>query len=235
MPRFWSSAPRKKLPPPTTTATWTPRRTTDAIWRATAWTTSGSTPTMPPPNTSPDSLRTTRRGLPGGGAVGSSAPHVESPATSVIRPPFVATPWHLVRGASWSVLPRPPPAPPAVAAPPRLGRGATPGSGLADLEADEPRHVDAGLAENLLDALLVVGDRRLLQQHEVLEERVGASVDDLRQRGLRLAFLASGLLGDPALGLDDLGRHLVAGEVLRTHRGDLHRHPTRVGVAGLVA
>ena len=24
MPRFWSSAPRKKLPPPTTTATWTP-------------------------------------------------------------------------------------------------------------------------------------------------------------------------------------------------------------------
>ena len=34
MPRSDSSAPRKKLPPPTTTATWVPSRTTSAICRA---------------------------------------------------------------------------------------------------------------------------------------------------------------------------------------------------------
>src|ERR1700688_4132799 len=60
MPRCCSCAPRKKLPPPITTATWTPLRTTSAIWRATRWTTSGSRPTCPPPNISPPSLSNTR-------------------------------------------------------------------------------------------------------------------------------------------------------------------------------
>src|SRR3981189_3139948 len=61
MPRSCSSAPRKKLPPPTTTATCKPRRTTVAICRARPCTTSGSTPILPPPKASPDNLSTTRR------------------------------------------------------------------------------------------------------------------------------------------------------------------------------
>src|SRR6478735_12338296 len=60
MPCCASSAPRKKLPPPMTTATWTPERATSATCRATSATTSGSTPRLPPPKTSPESLRTTR-------------------------------------------------------------------------------------------------------------------------------------------------------------------------------
>src|SRR3954452_6600004 len=60
MPRSCSSAPRKKLPPPMTTAICAPDLTTAAIWRATVSTTSGSTPTAPPPNISPPSLSSTR-------------------------------------------------------------------------------------------------------------------------------------------------------------------------------
>src|SRR5438093_383442 len=54
------SSPRKKLPPPTTTATWVPPAATSALCRASECTTSGSTPTWPPPNTSPDSFSSTR-------------------------------------------------------------------------------------------------------------------------------------------------------------------------------
>ena len=60
MPRCCSSAPRKKLPPPVTTAICTPASTTLAISRAIFCTTSGSTPTLPPPKTSPESLSSTR-------------------------------------------------------------------------------------------------------------------------------------------------------------------------------
>ena len=60
MPRCWSSAPRKKFPPPVTTATWVPVRATSAISWAIRCTTSGSMPTLPPPKTSPDSLSSTR-------------------------------------------------------------------------------------------------------------------------------------------------------------------------------
>ena len=45
----------------------------------------------------------------------------------------------------------------------------------------------------------------------------------LGERLLGLALLAGGRLGDLALLGDDVGGDLVAGEVLRTHRGDLHR------------
>src|SRR6478735_1156541 len=60
MPRWLSSAPRKKLPPPTTTAIST-RSTAAAISRAIWLTTSGLTPSWPAPNASPESLRRTRR------------------------------------------------------------------------------------------------------------------------------------------------------------------------------
>src|SRR3954464_14487309 len=60
MPRCAISAPRKKLPPPTTIATCTPVRTTSDTWRAMSATTSRSRPTSPPPKTSPESLSSTR-------------------------------------------------------------------------------------------------------------------------------------------------------------------------------
>ena len=49
----------------------------------------------------------------------------------------------------------------------------------------------------------------------------------LADRLLGLALLLGGLLGDAALGLDDLGRDLVAGEVPRAHGGDVHRQAAR--------
>ena len=61
---------------------------------------------------------------------------------------------------------------------------------LADLEADEPCHGDAGLVEQRLDRLLVVRHRRLLEQHDVLEEPAQPAFDDLGQRLLGLALRA---------------------------------------------
>src|SRR5690554_2660629 len=60
MPRWESSAPRKKLPPPTTIAIST-SVATEAISLAMELTTSGFTPRDPPPKDSPESLRRTRR------------------------------------------------------------------------------------------------------------------------------------------------------------------------------
>src|SRR3954470_17505812 len=86
---------------------------------------------------------------------------------------------------------------------------------LADLEASEALRGQPGVVEQLLDRLLGVGDRRLLEQDEVLVVGVNPAVDDPRERLLGLALLLGRLLGDPALGLDRVGRHLVAGEVPR--------------------
>src|SRR5258705_12889244 len=93
--------------------------------------------------------------------------------------------------------------------------GATNGSGLTNLEPDEPGHLDARLGEHLLDGLLVVRHRGLLEQHEVLEEPVHPAVDDPGQGGFRLALLAGGLLGDAPLGGDDVVGNLVTGDGLR--------------------
>ena len=82
----------------------------------------------------------------------------------------------------------------------------------------KPLHGDAGVVEHGLDGLLAVLHRGLLEQHDVLEEAVDAALDDLGQRRLGLALLAGGRLGDPALGLDGVGRDLVAGDVRRLHR-----------------
>src|ERR1044071_1019567 len=79
MPPCCSSVPRKKLPPPITTATWVPVATTSAICRATARTTTGSTPTAPPPNISPPSLSTARRKSAGAATV----PAASIPASSI--------------------------------------------------------------------------------------------------------------------------------------------------------
>src|SRR5439155_14800018 len=232
MPARWSPAPRKQLPPPTTPAPWTPRRTTVAIWRANDWTTFGSTPTAPPPNTSPESLSTTRR-VRGWPSIVVRAVAVHSTVFVITCTPptcFIVLPlavivagrvWRGGRGCPLSDTRRPP--------------SANCGSGLAHLEPDEPAHRDAGLLEHLLDGLLLVGHRRLLHQHEVLEEGVHAAVDDLRQCRLGLALLAGRLLGDVPLVRHHVGRYLVARDVLRAHRRDLHRDPARVVDTRLVA
>src|SRR5690606_29190994 len=75
----------------------------------------------------------------------------------------------------------------------------------ADLDAREALQGDTGLVQDLLDGLLVVERVGLAEQRGVLEEAVEATLDDLRQGGLGLALGAGGLLGDAALGLDDVG------------------------------
>src|SRR6478609_3574571 len=186
MPRCWSSAPRKKLPPPSTIASWVPVFTTSATWLAIAWTTSGSTPTRPPPNTSPDSLSSTRWNGEAGTSVSMSMWLGLLSARSR---------WSSVRSRRWSVG--------------------------AHLEARELPDGDAGVVEHGLYRLLGVLHRRLLEQHGVLEEAVHPTLDDARQRLLRLALLTRGRLGDLALlGQDVLG-HVVARHVPRAHRGDL--------------
>src|SRR5205085_12294052 len=100
-------------------------------------------------------------------------------------------------------------------------------SGLADLEAGEALDGEARLVEDLLHRALGLGDRRLLQQDEVLVVGVDPTLDDLGDRLLGLALLLRGLLGDATLGLDRLGRDLVAGEEARAGRGDVHRQAAR--------
>src|SRR2546426_7559698 len=92
------------------------------------------------------------------------------------------------------------------------------GSELTNLEPNEPLHHDARLVEHLTHILLLVHHRRLFDEHEILEERADPTLDDLRNRRLGLALLARRLLGDAPLGLHDLGRHLVAGDVPGPHR-----------------
>jgi hypothetical protein len=61
---------------------------------------------------------------------------------------------------------------------------------LADLEADEPCHGDAGLVEQRLDRLLAVRHRWLFEQHDIFEEPAQPALDDLGQRLLGFAFRA---------------------------------------------
>src|SRR5215831_21074474 len=94
-------------------------------------------------------------------------------------------------------------------------------SGLAYLEAGESPHRQAVGLEDLGDRLLGLLHEGLLDEHDILEERAEPPLDDPRDRPLWLALVTGDLLGDPALLLDDVGRHLITGDVLRTHGRDL--------------
>src|SRR5215470_2971095 len=103
----------------------------------------------------------------------------------------------------------------------RLQAFAALASGLAYLEAGESPHRKPVGLEDLGDRLLRLLHEGLLDEHDILEERAEPPLDDPRDRLLRLALVTGDLLRDPALLLDDVGRHLVAGDVLRTHGRDL--------------
>src|SRR5664279_592570 len=194
MPRCCSSTPRKKLPPPTTIATWTPLCTTSAICAAIEPTTSGSTPSRPPPKASPDSLsRTLLYAI-------RPTPRVASYAALVMnvrRLPHRVTA-HVTLPASCRSI--------------RSGPGS---------EAYESGDLDALALEKSANGLLVVGDRRLVEQAVVLVERAHAALDDASDGSLGLALLACRRLGDAGLAGHDVRRDVGPGEVLRRHRCDL--------------
>src|SRR5580693_4786796 len=93
--------------------------------------------------------------------------------------------------------------------------------GLADLDPRESGDVHATGGKDLLDRSLRVLDEGLLNQRDVLVEGTKPTLDDLRDRLLRLALVAGDLLRDPALLLHDIRGHFVAADVERPHRGDL--------------
>src|SRR6478735_3028320 len=218
-------------------ATCTPCATAAAISCATRCTTSGARPIWPPPKVSPESLRRTRRAC-----VTSREPSLAwSTVVTVATCPW-SSPGRGVRsaargrgaaagrcspardlvgpGAAW-------PGPPA-----RYGGRTGPGGASgADAVAHELRDRAAGLGHDLADRLLRVLRERLVHEDDVLEEAAQATLDDLRQRGLGLALVARGLLGDAALVLDGLGGDLVAREVRRRHRRDVLRDVLRDGLA----
>src|SRR5699024_6478084 len=172
MPRWESSAPRKKLPPPTTTAHSTPWETPSAISPAMRETTSGSTPTAPPPKASPESFRRTRRPSSGWGRTGIGDVNVwvmsdlprwvlgDDTGAAPRRWCGAAGRWRRSRAA-------------------RVGedRTALPRVSAADAEAQEPGDGAAGLLDDLADGLLVVLGVRLVQQAVLLEVSVEAALD----------------------------------------------------------
>src|SRR3954452_10995699 len=81
----------------------------------------------------------------------------------------------------------------------------------ADLDLSETD--DRRGADHLGDRLLVVFGVRLVEEGDVLEETVEAALDDLRQRGFRLALVAADRLQRLALVSDNVFGDIIATEV----------------------
>src|SRR6476660_9110094 len=84
--------------------------------------------------------------------------------------------------------------------------------------------VDLGLlrGEVLLHALLVVLDERLSHQRDLAAELVERALDHFLRDLLGLAGFLRARELDRALAIDDFGRHLGLGHVLRPGEGDVH-------------
>src|SRR3954447_1895009 len=104
---------------------------------------------------------------------------------------------------------------------------------LPDLEAREPPHDDvlAGAGRQLgaqllerLAAVLLVVDVRLVEQHDVLEPLVQATLDDLLLHALGLALGGRLLAQHAQLGLPVLLGHVVVGDVEGVGGGHVQRH-----------
>src|SRR5690606_33944674 len=124
-----------------------------------------------------------------------------------------------MRDLAWPQRPRRPPHPPlctVVGVPVRTRRATREGPGhlrrcpgpsgsveLRRLRADlEPREAGDGqtrILRDVADDELVVARVVLLKKRDLLEERAEATLDDLREGGIRLALLAADLLDDATL------------------------------------
>src|SRR6266540_2110502 len=195
---FGAWRPRQMLPPPTTTAIWTPIEVTSTNWSA-RWPVDAEE--MPyggsaGVNASPESFRSTRRY-----ASVPSAPGAASGA-SVMDAPRRAS------GCVWNGSSL------------RLLAQLEPGE-----PADRQFLADSSgrLVDQLRDRALVVLHERLVEQHVVLEERVQLPLDDAVEDVLGRPLFAGLPLGHPALGGDHVLRDVLATEPPGLRAGDVQR------------
>src|SRR5690606_34987061 len=176
----------------------------------------------PPPNASPESLSRTRRRDAGASLVTVKSSSRAWTGSVSTLPQIATTSLDARPGGCEKARPRLCGTGPS---------GCTASDLRADLEAREAGDRDPRVVGDLLDRQLVVLRVGLVEQDDLLEERVHAALDDLRQSCLGLALVAGDLGDDLALLLDDVGRHLVAREVLRRGERDVLRdRASRLGV-----
>src|ERR1051326_1289262 len=206
MPLSAHPRPRNMFPPPTTTATWTPSRTTATISLAMRCTTPGEMPSgSSPEKASPDSLTTTRRQ----GVCRRASSRAAAPSEAAAGWPLASAPPSVTREPSRTPEPsrRAAPSPlsalfstrPLLAYPvSRRSSACLASACLADLEPGERPYRDALLTEHLLARLLGIPDERLLDERDILEERAEPTLDDLGDRLLGLALVPGDLLREVA-------------------------------------
>src|SRR5215471_21852456 len=215
------------LPPPITTAVWTPAFTTSPISPAMRSRVGGWIPYFPSPiRASPESLRRMRRYRREEGAVTfspASTPRLAGPATKRCRP------------ASGDVS--------AVTE----GLGDLGGEvflllldALAHLVAGEAADGDVladlghGGGHDLVDLLLVVLHEGLIDQADRLVELLDLAGEDLLDHRVRLLLLPELDPLDLLLLLEDVAGDLLAADVLGVERGDVERQVADQGLEVLV-
>src|SRR5437763_6524225 len=115
------------------------------------------------------------------------------------------------------------------ASPYAISRRRTRGLFGTDLDPNEAAdgRILAELAHELADGGLRVTDEGLLDEDRVLVEAVQPPLDDLRDRLLGLPLVAGEFLEHGPLLLEDVGRDIVARDVLRRGRRDVQRDVVR--------
>src|SRR3954470_14410886 len=145
------------------------------------------------------------------------------PTTTAISMPSSARTSTISDASCSSTLPSMPyPSSPAKASPESFSstRGHRAPSAAND-HLSEPH--DGGIAEYLLDRLLLVPHELLLEQHGLAEPTVEFAVDDLRQRSFGLSLVARDGFERLALCRDGVRRHFLARDELRLRERRVHR------------